>query len=488
MNAPAFTRDDRAMHFGPQMPDAIEAEQALLGALLLRSEGFDAIPVGFDASHFEEPLHGRLFAEMAQSRKEGRRYSTISLKQAIGDLKIGDISLPTYMARLMSDVPALVHVPDYCSAITGAYARRQVQSLASHLQQAVFRDDMQFMTELEDIRRHLAEVRSSMQIEASGFSLADALNRSLEAIDDAFHKRGPMGLKPGVEAVEDLIGTIDASDLIIIGAGSKQGKTALAMQMMFEMARAVPVFCYSGEMTERELVQRELARRTGISARRQKRGQVKDAEMDRLVQASAAMQHLQHVEIECRKLTLDKIAQRARALKKSKGIGLIVIDHLAKIHWEGRMAGEDEWRRGDMATSFLKDLAMEIGVPVIALTHLKKTAFQEYSGNRLADRLRSAMNRRPTYRDLVGNMDRDANHVIIPFQPRPIIAGMEPAEGSDDHAVWEEYMAQTEGKAEIILSLSRSADFPRRKEVAWHGETTSYGDRYDRPETPGELF
>lgn len=488
MNAPAFTRDDMSMHFGQQIPDAMDAEQALLGALLMRPDAFEAIPTTFDPSHFEDRLHSRIFEEMNASKKDGRRYSTISIKQAIGNVQVGDISLAVYLSRLVSEVPAMIHVPDYCAAITGSYARRQAHSLASHLQQSVFRDDMNFLSDLEEIRKQLAEVRSSMQTDLGGFSLADALDRSLNAIDDAFNKRGPVGLKPGVKAVEDLIGSIQASELIIIGAGSKQGKTALAMQMMFEIAKQVPVFCYSGEMTEQELIQRELARRTGISARRQKLGHVKEAEVDKLVSASSSMRTLQHVEIECRKMTLDKIAQRARALKRSKGIGLIVIDHLAKILWEGRMATEDEWRRGDMATSFLKDLAMETGIPIIALTHLKKTAFQEYNGNRLADRLRNVMNRRPTYRDLVGNMDRDANHVLIPFQPKPILAGMEPAEGSDDHAVWEEFMSQAEGRAEIILSLSRSADFPRRRDVAWSGETTSFGERYGQHETTGELF
>jgi replicative DNA helicase len=223
---------------------------------------------------------------------------------------------------------------------------------------------------------------------------------------------------------------------------------------------------------------REKARRTGISTNRQKSGKVSDRELEELMIAGTQMKKLHIAEINCQRLTLDQLDHRIGRLINEKGIEAYFLDHIGKLAWTGKMEHEDEFKQGQKATSMLKDMAMKHNIPIIALTHLKKAAFQDYTGKSLKERIKTAMYRRPTYRDLVGNMDKDADHVLIAFQARPIVAGMEPEEGTVDHEIWQTAMDECAGKAEIILSLSRERESPRRKDVIWNGSTTSYGPDY----------
>lgn len=475
-----FTPAERARHFGQkrELPNAIEMEQQLLGALLMRNEIIDDLPVTFDVVHFEEPLHRKIFEAMQARRKDGRMWNAITLKADLPQGEVGGITVAQYLAKLASELVNFIDYPEWCVGITTAAARRAIASLSEDLMEVAFDDEIRLADDIQDVRNRLAEVTQTLASETAQFSISDALDRALDKTTGA--STAPTGLDPGLTEIMHLTGPWQRGQLIIIGGGVKQGKTALAMQCMFEIAKSTPVFLYSGEMTVDQIMMRELARRTGISARRQQRKQVSESEIEKLVRAGAEMRALKHVEIDCRKMTLEKIAIKARSLKKSHGIGAVFVDHIGKIQWEGKMQYEDEFRQGQIATSKLKDLALELDIPVIALTHLKKSAFQEYQGNTLEKRMRAVIHRRPTYRDLVGNMDKDADQVLIAFQPRPILAGMEPGEGTSDWDVWNDLMTETLGKAEILLSLSRESEFPRRKDVAWNGDTTSYGPAYDK--------
>lgn len=480
--------DERARHFGQkrELPNAIEMEQQLLGALLMRNELIDDLPVTFEAAHFEEPLHRKIFEAMQARVKDSRTWNAITLKSDLPQSEIGGLSMAQYLARLAGDLVNFIDYPEWCNGITKAAARRAMVGIADDLAECAFDDELRLADDIEDVRRRLSDLTQTLSSQTSTFSIADALDRALDKTTGK--SSAPAGLDPGLTEIMHLTGPWQRGQLIIIGGGVKQGKTALAMQCMFEIAKTTPVFLYSGEMTVDQIMMRELARRTGISARRQQRKQVSDSEIEKLVQAGAEMRALKHIEIDCRKMTLDKIAMKARALKKSHGIGAVFVDHIGKIQWEGKMQYEDDFRQGQIATSKLKDLALELDIPVIALTHLKKAAFQEYQGNTLEKRMRGVIHRRPTYRDLVGNMDKDADQVLIAFQPRPILAGMEPGEGTSEWEVWNDLMSETLGKAEILLSLSRESEFPRRKEINWNGETTSYGAPYAEAQNRRELF
>lgn len=478
----------RDIHGNSVLPNAIEAEQALLGALLMKNDCIEAVPANFEARHFEERLHAKMYESMIELRAAGKSFSPITLKNMLPNDRIADMTVAQYMSRLMAEAVGYLGIPDWCAAITAAAARRDLHSLADDLRQIAFEEELKIPDDVAALRQRLAEVTQSLAGEEATFSLADAIDSSLDAVNEAYKGRKAEGLDPGIPEVMQLTGPWQKGQLIIIGGGVKQGKTALAMQCMFEVAKTTPVFLYSGEMTVKQIIMREQARRTGVSARQQQRGRVSDQEVQMLLEAGMEIKRSQHIEIDCRKMTLDQISRKARALKKSHNIGAVFVDHIGKIQWEGKMQFEDEFKQGQVATSKLKDLALELDIPIIALTHLKKSAFQDYQGRSIIDRIKAVPHRRPGYRDLIGNMDKDADQVLIAFQPRPILAGMEPEEGTNDHAVWQSLMSQWEGKAEIHLALSRESEFPRRRDIAWDGNSTSYGPSYKQQMNAKELF
>jgi replicative DNA helicase len=473
---------------GPALPSALEAEQAILGAALINQSAMDMVPATLGEHHFDEHLHGSIFREMKRLRADGKSINPVSIKMAVTDApaNIGGLTFSQYLASLAANAVSLVNVPDFAAAILDAHQRRELIGLSQKLHAIAFQHELEIPDDIKAIEDRLAEVRSErIGGGSSGPSFADAIDESLDKTDDAAHGREPSGIDPGIPEIHALTGPWEKGQLIIIGGGVKQGKSALAMQTMFTIAEKHAVGCNSGEMSRQQLIMREKARRSGIPARSQQQGKVSAQDFDELVRVGAVMKRLKHVSIDCRRMTLQQIDAQITRLISEHGIDAYFLDHIGKIQWTGKMEYEDEFKQGQRATSLLKDMAMKHSIPIIALTHLKKAAFQDYQGRTFKERLGAAMNRRPTYRDLVGNMDKDADQVLIVFQARPIIAGMEPEEGTSDYQLWEEAIEKVTGKAEIILSLSRESEFPRRKDIIWSGNTTSYGPPFKQAMNEG---
>lgn len=346
------------------------------------------------------------------------------------------MTVSQYLARLVSDAVSIQGVPDFADAITGYFHRREAMSIGddAHLAGVKAEDELEFIDRIKECRDKLTAIVSAIESRNDPQnSFADMVDEMLDRTNDAVRGATPVGIDPGIPEITTLTGPWQKKQLIIIGGGVKQGKSALAMQCMFNIAEKAPVGLNSGEMSRMQIIMREKARRTGISSTRQQRGSVSDNEVEDLFRAGEDMKRLKYIDIDCRRLTLDQIDQKIARLIGEHGIEAFFLDHIGKIQWTGKMEYEDEFKQGQRATSILKDFAQKHDIPIIALTHLKKSTFQDYQGRSFKERLSAAMNRRPTYRDLVGNMDKDADQVLIVFQARPIVAGMEPAENSDDY-------------------------------------------------------
>lgn len=483
----AFTQDP--------FPSNVEAEQALLGALLINNAAMERVPSGFEAEHFYEPVHREIFSSIKRGLSVGKVINHVTVRSfmspKVAEERVGDMTVAQYVARLCVEAVSVVNAPGYADAITEYHHRRVAMSVGNHAVDAgrLAADELQFIDQIKECRDRLTAIVTSIESRNDPQeSFSDMVDDSLDRTNDALRGSMPVGIDPGIPELTALTGPWQKKQLIIIGGGVKQGKTALAMQCMFNIAEKVPVGLNSGEMSKMQIVMREKARRTGISSTRQQRGNVSDTEVEDLLRAGEDMKRLQHIDIDCRRMTLDQIDQKIARLVGERGIEAFFLDHIGKIQWTGKMEYEDEFKQGQRATSILKDMAQKHDIPIIALTHLKKSTFSDYQGRTYRERLSAAMNRRPTYRDLVGNMDKDADQVLIAFQARPIVAGMEPAENSDDYPIWEDAMNRVTGKADIILSLSRESEFPRRKEIEWSGKSTSYGPAFKQAQNARELF
>ncbi len=261
--------------------------------------------------------------------------------------------------------------------------------------------------------------------------------------------------------------------MIILGGATKQGKTGLAGQIATGAAsNGVPVWIYSGEMTSTEIAMRESSRETKISVSRQKRGRVVEADFERLVQFRKDHGSLP-IFIQQKRLTIDAIIERAKLFVRKKGKGLIMVDHILLVDRGRGQKQMSDWEFGQEVTLNLKLLAREIDCPVVACAQLKKNTFVE-RGPITEKFLHQIIARRPRYTDLIGAMERDADHVIMPFRPVVFLKEYEPPEHSEIHAKWEDMVKEHERKAKIVLALSRESQWPRDVDCGWDGPTTTF--------------
>lgn len=470
-----------------ELPSSQDAEQALLGAVFVNDVAMDAVPPVLDEHHFAERLHGSIWREMKRLRAAGKGISPISIKMAVTDAPalVGGLSFAQYLSRLASEAVGLVHVPDHAAAILDAAQRRELISLSQKLESIAYEHELEIPDDIKAIEDRLAEVRSERIGGAEGETYADIVDETLDKTDDAARGREPSGLDPGIPEIVSLTGLWEPGQLIVIGGDVKTGKSALAWQTFFNIAEDHPVGGFSGEMPTAQIVRREKARRTGISDKRQRRGQVSGPEMEELVRAGAEMKRLKHIDIECRQLTLEQIDARITRLIAEHGIQAYFVDHLLKLSWKGKMEDVDDHKKASRATSMLKNMAMKHNIPIIALTHVNKSWTSGTYSRTFADNLRSAQRRRPTFKDMLGNIDKDADNMLIVHQTLPAITALEPEENTADHELWKTAMEEATGRAQIILALSRENEFPRRKDIEWHGETTSYGPPFKRAHNEG---
>lgn len=468
-----------------EFPVNLDAEWAILGALMMNNGTRAEIPASFQPSHFSEPFHRELFEAFDRGVKSGRSMNPVTIRSflspAFQEQKVGELTVPQYLARLVSEAVTTSMVKEYAEAITDFHFKREAISIGQTVELAGFnsKDELEFTDSITEARDRfneiLAEIARRNEPEATMWDMVDA---TLDQTGLAASGHGSIGLDPGIPEMMQLTGPWGEGKLIVIGGDVKTGKSAAAWQCMFNIAEHDPFGGYSGEMPVEQILMREKARRTGISAKRQRRGNVSHHEIEELLKAGADMKRLKPFNITSKPLTLDDIDERINRLQGELGIKAFVVDHILKLNWTGKMEDADDFKKANRATSTLKNIAMKRNIALVALTHINKGSNFEPYGKTFNEKLNSAIRRRPTYKSMLGNVDKDVDDMIIVHQAYPAVAALEPEQGTSDYEVWEAAMERVKGKAEFILALSRENEFPRRKEIQWNGPSTSFGPEF----------
>lgn len=475
----AISRD-----YKPALPTAIEAERVLLGAILQSNEAYWSVCGFLKPEHFYEGFHADLYETMGTMLTNGNPVSVITVKEFLpADKMVGDdMTAFEYVIQLFSRSTGPANAVGAARNIVNIWGRHRSITAAEDFD-ALNRNMPADMTPAKAIAQQIAKltaIADQINEGTKAITMADAVDQAVAAIDDAFKFKKPAGVQTGIDSVDQLTGPWEPGQQIIIGGGTKQGKTALALQCAVGLAHHGTVFIYSGEMSVKQLAMREIARRTGIAVWKQKEGRISQTEWQALARARQEVEKLP-ILIEKRRLTLEQIHQQCREIKMHQGLAGVLIDHVGLLAWGRDDQRKDEWTLSAKATQELKAIYEDLGVPGMSLVQLKKNTFVQNSYGRaklFEARLREAIYTRPKFTDLMGAVERDADHVLIPFNARPVIAGLEPEEGSDDYLVWEDRMREHDKKAEIILALSREQQFPQRRAVQWNGETTSFGPAF----------
>lgn len=461
-----------------ELPNNIEAEQAFLGALLVNNDVVGAVDF-LKPVQFYEPLHRRIYETACELIKLGKTANPVTVKSFLPENeKLGDMTVAQYLARLASEAVTVINASDYARAIADLARRRSLITAAEGLLDAAYESGPEQSPQqigdkaIEEISRACETDAETLGAVTIGSAITSAIDHANAAYQRDGEFKGAIPYRVG--PLERLIGPLFGGQLIILGAGTKQGKTSLVGQIAVGAAsEGYPVDFYSGEMTPQELARREIARRLGISTSKQKRGELTEAQFSQMIQVQRELKDLP-ILIQNRRLTLPQLKDRWRRMVRKKGKTVLILDHIGLLDRDKTTSRMSNWEFGEEVTRELKATARDLDCPVIACAQLKKNVFAENKGPLNEKFLDAIIRRKPRYADLIGAVERDADHVVCPFRPDVFLLEHEPTPGTELYGIWEIKVSEWRGKAQLVLALSREMSWPQSVTVGWDGVATSF--------------
>jgi len=451
-----------------------QIEQQVLGALLVNVGAINDVVAILQDRMFAVPDHRRIYAEMVKLYAAQKPCKKMLVAVALGET-INGIATEAFLSALEHAAIKEDEVPyqDYADQIADSWKREESRKILEKAIQATTDPNKHIDSTIQEAMTQVdAVVGEASEIEA--ISLYDAAQKQVEATAEAHRTRHKAGFDTGLSFIDSLTGPWAPGQLILIGAPTKVGKTALAMQCAAGISLHGPVLYFSGEMNAQLLAAREIAKLTKISTLRQRTGQVSSDEYARLLDAANSMENMRNLHIVSDKLSATQMFEYARRFKRRRGLAAIFVDHVGLCRPERGSRRVDDWEIAASATPILKETAEQLGCVAVGLSQVLKESPSNMA--KMKERISGCL-RRPGYQDLKGPIAQDADHVLMPYRPEAILSKIEPSEQSQDRAEWVEAMDRVKNKAEIVLALSRESRWPRSVDVDWDGPSTSFREK-----------
>src|ERR1700709_1509496 len=444
-------------------PHNIEAEQSLLGAILVNNDAFYRVSDFLESKHFFEPLHQPIYEPAGSLIRMGKVATPVTLKTFLpADTDIGGMTVGQYLARVAAEATTIINAQDYGRTIYDMALRRDLIRIGEDMVNVAFDAPVDFAprAQIEDAERQLYELAESGRYDGGFQRFAQAMKVALDMAANAYQRDGKLsGVATGLRDLDSKMGGLQRSDLIIVAGRPGMGKTALATNIAYNIAEAHQaevqadgtmksvnggiVGFFSCEMSAEQLATRILAEQTGISSSLIRRGGIKQDDFDRIRDYTIKLEHLPLFVDETGGLSISQLTARARRLKRQKGLDLIVVDYIQLLQGSGKRSDNRVQEVTEITTS-LKALAKELNVPIIALSQLSR-------------QVESRDDKRPQLSDLreSGSIEQDADVVMFVYREEYYLANKEPRIGTEEHIKWQTEMAIVHGKAEVIIGKQR---------------------------------
>ncbi len=444
-------------------PANLEAEQALLGATLINNRAFEQVSDFLKPEHFGNKAHGRIFEAIGQQIERGQEANPTTLRFYFeNDEELSDLGGHTYLARLATNAVTIINARHYGQTIHDLFLRRQLIDLGEDTVNEAFAPEIDdsALDQIERAEQRLYELATIGDYQGGFIEFPAVLTAAIEMAEAAYKRDGKLtGVSTGLTDLDDLLGGLHKSDLIILAGRPSMGKTALATNIAFHAAKnllresdeqgkskvvnGAVVGFFSLEMSSEQLATRILAEESGVASDLIRRGKMGNSEFEKIVRASHELQRAPLFIDDTPALTVSALRTRARRLKRQQDLGLIVVDYLQLL--SGSYARQDN-RVQEISeiTRGLKTLAKELSVPVLALSQLSRQVEQRDD-------------KRPQLSDLreSGAIEQDADVVMFIFREEYYLARREPRENTPEHQVWQEEMDQIHNIAEVIVAKQR---------------------------------
>jgi replicative DNA helicase len=466
------------------LPHNIEAEQALLGAILINNEAFYRVSDFLQSKHFFEPIHGQVFELAGRLIQLNKRADTISLKHHLpAELNIEGLSVNQYLARLVAEATTIINAEDYGRIVYYLSVRRTLIEIGEDIVNLAYDAPVEATptSHIEDAERKLYEVAETGRYDSGFHNFGSALTKAVDMTAAAYQRDGKLsGLATGLKDLDAKMGGLQASDLIVLAGRPGMGKTALATNIAYNVAKAWQgeqradghiktvnggvVGFFSLEMSAEQLATRIIAERTGIPSSRMRRGDINDSDFEEIKDTVIEIQSLPLFIDETGGLSVAQLAARARRLKRQRGLDLIVIDYIQLMQGSSRRAMEGRVQEVTEITTNLKALAKELNVPIVALSQLSR-------------QVENREDKRPQLSDLreSGSIEQDADVVLFVFREEYYLENKKPREGTEEFLAWEKKINDAEGKAEVIIGKQRHGP-TGTVELYFDAEVTRFAD------------
>jgi replicative DNA helicase len=465
------------------MPHSIEAEQQLLGAILTNNDIFDRVAAIIGPKHFYDPVHARIFETAATRISKNALASPVTLKTFLEDDEgLKELGGPAYLARLAGAAISAFAARDYAQMIYDLAVRRELIQVGRNIADKAAKVDVDSepkdqIVEAEQALYALAEQGTTDQ----GFqSFLRAVTDAVNMANAAYQRDGGMaGVSTGLIDLDKKLGGLHKSDLLILAGRPSMGKTSLATNIAFNIAKAYKkgilpdgtegavdggvVGFYSLEMSAEQLAARILSEAAEVPSEQIRRGDMTETEFRRFVDAAKSLEACPLFIDDTPALPIAQLAARARRLKRTHGLDVLMVDYLQLVRGTGR--SENRVNEISEITMGLKAIAKELNIPVIALSQLSR-------------QVESREDKRPQLSDLreSGSIEQDADVVMFVFREEYYKEREKPGDHEmEKMATWQEEMERLHGKAEVVIGKQRHGPIGT-VELSFEGKFTRFGN------------
>ncbi len=465
------------------MPHSIEAEQQLLGAILTNNDVYDRIASIIRPEHFYDPVHRRIYEQAASRIAKNMLASPVTLKAYLEDDEgLKELGGAAYLARLAGAAISSFAVRDYAQMIYDFAIRRELIALGNDIagKASKVEADKEPKDQIVDAEQALYALGEEGKSESGFQSFLKAVTDAVNVANAAYQRDGGMsGVSTGLIDMDKKLGGLHKSDLLILAGRPSMGKTSLATNIAYNIAKAYKkgklpdgtegavdggvVGFYSLEMSAEQLAARILSEASEVPSERIRRGDMTETEFRRFVEAAKQLEACPLFIDDTPALPISQLAARARRLKRTHGLDALFIDYLQLVRGTGK--GENRVNEISEITMGLKAIAKELQIPVIALSQLSR-------------QVENREDKRPQLSDLreSGSIEQDADVVMFVFREEYYKEREKPGDHElDKMAIWQEEMERLHGKAEVVIGKQRHGPIGT-VELSFEGQFTRFGN------------
>ena len=434
-----------------ELPNNIEAEQAILGTILVSNEIFDEINTIISNINFYDPMHQKIFSAIESLIYKGMLANPITLKNYFENEK-DDLNIPEYLVKITKFSTSSRQAIEYSKIIYDMYVRRELIKISENTIDTAKQKDLNVSGQniIENSERLLFDLAEKGSFSSSLIKFDEAMKLTIEMASNAYkNDEGIVGVPTGLTDLDDTLGGLHESDLIIIAGRPSMGKTALATNIAFNAAQRLQasgkkssIAFFSLEMSSEQLSTRILAEQSKIRSNDIRRGKISDEQFDKFIETSKNISELPLYIDETPAISIAAISNRARRIKRLHGLDMLVVDYIQLMRAtntkDGRVQEISEITQG------LKAIAKELAIPVLALSQLSRQVEQRD-------------NHKPQLSDLreSGSIEQDADVVMFVFREAYYLERKEPRPATVEHAEWQAKMNEISNLAEIIIGKHR---------------------------------